>query len=161
MKDTELKRIIELVNTGAGFLPHNQLAHDLLDQSHKGEVIPLVEVTARDIKRHRGYMALLNFIYDYLPQAFHRKVTRGDFYTFLKHLQGKYKVLYEFQDGTRMVEYESISFAKMTEARFREYIKEQMPFIYTEVIGVFFEGDMYNDIVNTIEDEFEKFFATL
>lgn len=161
MKDTEVNKIIELVNAGGGFLPHNQAAHDLIGQSHRGEVLSFTEVTARDLSRHRCYMALLNEVYGYLPQSFQKKVAKQHFYQFLKHLQGKYKVLFTFQDGTKMVEYESISFAKMTEPRFRAYIKEQMPFIYTEVIGAFFEGEMYDSIVNTIEENFERFFVRL
>lgn len=161
MKDTDLHKVIELVNAGGGFLPHNQLAHELLESTSKGEVIPMKELTARDINRHRCYMALLTEVYNYLPQSFHKKVAKQHFYQFVKHLQGHYKVLFTFKDGTKMVEYESISFAKMTEARFRAYIKEQMPFIYTEIIGAFFEGEMYESIVNTIEENYEKFFMRL
>jgi hypothetical protein len=36
-----------------------------------------------------------------------------------------------------------------------------MPFIYTEIIGAFFEGEIYNSIVDTIEENFEKFFMRL
>jgi len=106
-------------------------------------------------------MALLKEVYGYLPQSFQKKVPQKHFYQFVKHVQGKYKVLFSFKDGTRMVEYESISFAKMSEIRFRQYIKEQMPFIYTEIIGAFFEGEIYNSIIDTIEENFEKFFLRL
>ena len=161
MKDTKLDELIEVINAGGGFLPRNQPAHDLLEATTRGEVITLNEVTARDLKRHKCYMALLKEVYGYLPQSFQKKVPAKHFYQFVKHVQGKYKVLFTFNDGSKMIEYESISFAKMSEIRFRQFIKEQMPFIYTEIIGAFFEGEIYNSIVDTIEENFEKFFLRL
>ena len=106
-------------------------------------------------------MSLLGFIYDYLPATFKKQVRKGDFYQWLKHLQGKYKVLYKFADGTTFVEYESIAFGKMSQERFKNHIRDQLPFIYTEVVGKFFKDEIYDNIIFTIEEEYEKFLAKL
>ena len=88
-------------------------------------------------------------------------VPKDKFYLWLKHLKGQYEVLFEFQDGTKLVEYESISFTKMDQIRFKEYVREQLPWIYTEVIGKQFEGAIYDGIIETIEEEYKKFMVKL
>ena len=161
MKDRDYGNLHELVWMGGGWLPHNQNAHDLADQCVKGSVITFKEVTERDLSFHRCYMSLLSEIYSYLPGNFKKAVPKNNFYQFVKHLQGKYKVLFQFQDGTKMVEYESIAFGKMSQERFKNYIREQLPFIYSEIIGKFFEGEIYNNIIDNIETEYERFMQRL
>lgn len=161
MTDKEFYKINEFAFVGGGFIPHNANAQELSEQLVNGEIVSFTECTQRDLKRHRCYMSLLAYIYDYLPAKFKAQVEKDKFYIWLKHLQGKYKVLFEFKDGTKLVEYESISFAKMSEVRFREFIKEQLPYIYEEVIHKFFDGEIYNNILDTIEQDYKKFFDRL
>jgi len=161
MKDSDYFKLIELANVGGGFIPANENASELLDQSRKGEILSFKEVTARDISMHRCYFSLLNFIYNYLPLKFRKAVPEDKFYIFIKHLKGEYAVLFDFSDGTKMVEYESISFGNMSQKRFESFIREQLPFIYENVIGKFFEGEIYDSIINTIEKEYERFMAKL
>ncbi len=96
-----------------------------------------------------------------MPVSFKSKIPEEKFYLWLKHLKGQYDVIFEFKDGTKLVEYESISFGKMTEQRFREYIKEQLPFIYSDVLGKYFSGEILDGIIETIEKDYEKFFKKL
>jgi len=161
MKDTEFYKLIELCNVGGGFVPVNQNAIEMFEQSHKGEILSFLEVTSRDLKIHRAYFALLKFIYGYMPPQFKKAIPEKYFYLFLKHLKKQYKVLFTFKDGTTMVEYDSISFGRMSQKTFESYIREQLPFIYTEVIGAYFEGEMYDNIIESIEDEFKKFLTKL
>ena len=161
MSDKELNKLVDFYNAGGGLLPVNDKAHELMDQLSHGEVISFKEVTARDLRFHKCYMSLINFIYGYMPKSFKDAVPKGKFYMWLKHLKGNYEVLFEFQDGTKLVEYESISFGRMSEKRFKEYVKEQLPWIYTEVLGKCFEGQIYDNIIATIEEEYKKFFAKL
>jgi len=49
----------------------------------------------------------------------------------------------------------------MSQERFKNYIREQLPFIYTEVIGKFFKDEIYDNIIATIEEEYSKFLAKL
>jgi hypothetical protein len=106
-------------------------------------------------------MGLLKYIYDYLPASFRDKVPADKFYIFLKHLKGQYDVLFTFKDGTRLVEYESIAFGRMSQKRFENYIREQLPWIYENVIGQFYEEEMYKGIIDTIEEEWERFMMRL
>lgn len=161
MTDKAYNQLVDFYNAGGGLLPVNQRAHEIIEQTEKGEVISFTEASQRDLRRHRCYFSLLKYIYGYMPLSFKNAVPEDKFYLWLKHLKGQYEVIFEFKDGTKLVEYQSISFARMSELQFREYIKNQLPFIYTEVIGKYFSGEIYDDIINTIETDYEKFFAKL
>lgn len=161
MKDTEVNKLIEFYYTGGGFLPANENAENLTLNLANGEVIQLRDVTQRDIKFHRCYFSLINYIYDYLPKNFKNKIPKDKFHLWLKHLKGQYSVDFTFKDGTKLVTYESISFGRMSEQQFRTYVKEQLPFIYENVIGAFFKGEIYDSIISTIENDYERFFDKL
>lgn len=161
MTDTGYMKLHELVKDGVGWLPVNQNAQELMEQSSPGEIMTFKEVTGRDIKMLRCYFSLLNYIWEYMPDHFKIKVPCDKFYLWLKHLRKDYDVVFEFEDGTRLVEYTSISFSKMSEFEFRAFIKNQMPFIYEKVIGMMYDGDVYDGIVDTIEADYESFFAKL
>jgi len=161
MNDKKFDKLIELTYMGGGFIPANENATELTEMLVKGQILTFIEVTERDLKFHRCYMSLLGFIYGYLPEKFKKSVPKSSFYQWLKHLQGKYKVLYSFNDGTQMVEYESIAFGNMSNERFKSYVREQLPFIYTELIGKFFTDKIYDNIIDTIEEEYKKFFSKL
>ena len=161
MKDKDYYNLVEMVNVGGGFLPHNYNATELCDQSRKGEVLTFREVTNRDLRFHRCYFSLLNFIYEYMPENFRQTIPEDKFYQWLKHLKKEYKVVFKFADGTIMVEYDSISFVKMSQKQFETFIREQLPYIYENVLGKYFEGEILNGIIATIEEEYKKFLAKL
>jgi len=146
---------------GGGMIPVSPNAIELCEQSDNGEVLSFVEITNRDVKFHRCYFALLNFIYGYMPPKFKKAVPENKFYLWLKHLKAQYEVLFTFSDGTSLVEYDSISFGRMSQKTFETYIREQLPYIYTDVLGRYFEGDILNGIIETIEEEFKKFLSKL
>jgi hypothetical protein len=94
-------------------------------------------------------------------EKFKKRVPENKFYIWLKHLKGEYEVLFEFKDGTKMVEYESIAFGNMSQKRFETFIRDQLPYIYENVLGKYFEGETLNGIIETIEKEYIKFLAKL
>lgn len=161
MTDTTYNDLHEFVMEGAGWIPNNQNAQELMEQTSPGEVQMFKEVTGRDLKRLKCYFSLLNYIWEYMPDHFKVKVPCDKFYLWLKHLRGDWDVVFEFADGTKLIEYTSISFGKMSEHEFRQYIKNQMPFIYEKVIGMMYEGDVYDGIVDTIENDYSSFFQKL
>lgn len=164
MKDKDYERLSEWVNEGTGaLLPYNDIAHDLADVVKKGEIVAMLEVTDRDIRFHRCYFSLLNFIYDQLPRRFRQKLPKRHFYRYLKHLKGQFNIITQFDNGIVLVEYESLSFAKMSEHTFREYIRLQLPWIYSDVIGKYYKigGWRYNRRIENIEMEYQKFFSKL
>lgn len=161
MKDSEYKDLVELAKVGGGFIPANEKANSLLDLAHKGEILSFVEVTKRDLAFHRCYFALLSFIYEYLPNSFKEKISKDKFYIFVKHLEGNYDVIFKFKDGSQMVEYRSIAFGKMSQKKFEEFVANQLPFIYSNILGAYFELDMLNSIIETIEEEFKRMLSKL
>lgn len=161
MKDTEYKNLHEFAYISGGWLPVNQNANELTNQTAEGEIICFQEITHRDLNFHRCYFSLLNYIWSWLPDNFKASVPRDNFYMFLKHLKGEYEVLFEFQDGTKLVEYESVSFGRMSQKRFEDYVREQLPYIYTYVIGEFFRDKEYDDIIKNIEESYKKFLSKL
>ena len=161
MKDVDYDKIIELTSAGGGFLPVNQNAVELIDNSYPGEVISVIEASARDLTYHRAYFSLINYIYDWLPKSFKAKIPKARFYQFLKHLRGDYDVIFEFKDGTKFIEYRSIAFGKMSQKAFETYVKEQLPFIYEEVIGQLYEREEADKIIACIEIEYERFLMKL
>ncbi|MFA5715422.1 MAG: hypothetical protein WC998_06765 [Candidatus Paceibacterota bacterium] len=161
MTDKEFHKLMDFAYVGGGLIPVSVNAIELLEQTGKSEVLSFLEVTNRDIKFHRCYFSLLGFIYDYLPNSFKSKILKDNFYKFIKHLKKEYKVLYIFADGSQQIEYDSISFGKMSQKDFENYIREQLPFIYTEIIGAYFEGEILNGIIETIEEEYKKFLSKL
>jgi hypothetical protein len=161
MKDSDFNKLTEWLNVGGGLTPHNSNAIELLEQSARGEILMLKELTDRDIKFHRCYFSLLNFIYGYMPPGFKKKIKPEKFYQFLKHLRGEYDEVFTFSDGSKMIEYESIALGNMSQKRFESYIREQLPYIYANVLSKYFEGEMLTGIIDTIEEEYKKFLSKL
>lgn len=162
MRDNDFQKICEFTVTGGGMLPFNQNAVELIDITTSGEVISMIEVSSRDVNFHRAYFSLIGYIYDWLPKSFKSKMTKDKFYVFLKHLRGDYDVIFEFKDGTRFIEYHSIAFGRMSQKSFEAYVREQLPFIYSEVIEQLYPDKQTSDrIIASIEDEYEKFLMKL
>lgn len=162
MKDTDYKNLVQLAYAGGGFIPANERAEELCVQLKKGEILTFKEVTARDVRFHRNYMALISEIWDYMPRKFKSAVPKTSFYQWLKHLKGQYEIKYTFADGTQLVEYESIAFGNMSEHRFRDYVREQLPYIYENVIRKVYPDEKISDaIIYNIEEAYKRFFAKL
>lgn len=162
MKEQDFNKTIDLLNiNGQVFAPANQQAIDLLQNTRHGQKITFKEITDRDVKFHRAYFDLLNYIYQFLPAHFKNKIPAKYFYIFIKDLMKKYKVIYKFKDGSEIKEYESISFSKMTQVEFEQYVREQLPFIYENIIGAFYEGQKKNSVIEQIEEEYKSFLSKL
>jgi hypothetical protein len=159
MKDKDFSKISQWQNDGAGLIPVNQKAQGILDQCKKGDILDMIEVTARDLSFHKCWMSLLGYIWDFLTPAFKNKCPRDKFYIFLKELKKDYTIT--MIGKIEMKDYISISFSSMTEIEFREYIKDTLPFIYENVIHALFDVDKANNIINTIENDYLKFLEKL
>jgi hypothetical protein len=162
MNNNKFNKLIELAYTGGHlFRPINQNAFDICNDLGIGEIITVENKTSRDLKFHQCYFVLIHFIYDYLPDNFHEKVPKKHFYKWLQTLKGDYDVVFTFSDGKQLIEYESLAFGRMSQNSFENYIREQLPWIYENVIGAFYSDDKYDGIIQTIEDEFKKFLSKL
>lgn len=189
MKDTDYQKTLEMAYIGTVYVPMsieatetaqaflvgsgfkevencyvaaNQKAVEFSETQSEGDISNFSEVITRDIKFHRCYMALLGFIYDYFPKEFAvNYVEKNDFYNWLKHLKGSYDIKCKFKDGSCLVEYHSIAFGTMSQKKFENYVREQLPFIYSEVLTKYFSGVELQNIINTIESEFVRFLKKL
>jgi len=160
MKDNDYKSMIELLYTGGGWLPANQNAMELSEQAGIGEVFTFKEITGRDLSFHRCYFGLLSYIWGRLPVNFRQAVPKDNFYHWLKHLRGQYNVLFEFKDGTKLVEYQSVAFGKMSQPAFEDYIRNQLPEIYENVIRKMLP-EKADKIISEIEEQYRKFLSKL
>jgi hypothetical protein len=163
MTDKDYGRLTEFINEGTGCLvPYNQSSRDLTDTAKSGEIITLLEMTDRSLSFHRCYFSLLGFIYDQLPKRFHQKLAKKHFHTYLKHLKGNFNIVAQFGDIV-LVEYDSISFSRMSQNQFKDYIRDMLPWIYLKVIGKYYKvgGWRYNRKINDIETEYIKFLSKL
>lgn len=157
MNTKEYTQIIELEHQQGLFKPVNQVGIDLISNLKHKERIYVKDAGKRDIRFHRAYFALLNYIYSWMPWRFKRRIPEDLFYTFLKDITGEYKVRYTFKDGKEIKEYTSIAFGKMSQKTFEAYVKNQLPLIYDNLIYVLFNTEKAKMIIENIENEFEKF----
>lgn len=141
--------------------PHNDHAIEMLSHVNHGDVIILEDKTPRDLKFHRAYFGLLKFIYRSLTPNFRESLPESKFYIFIKDLRGDYM---ETKVGSRTIkEYKSISFSKMSQSDFVEYVAKQLPFIYDNIIYPLYDNNKeYADkIIADIEKEWEGFLSKL
>lgn len=161
MLDTDYQNLLEFMPSNGVLIPANQAAIDMMAIVRQGEIQTLKNISRRDIKFHRAYFSLINYIYCMMPLKFRTAISQSNFYTFLKKLKGEYDVLYEFQDGFQFVEYQSISFGKMNQETFKRYVAEQLPVIYELLIRKMYPEDQANMIIDGIEEEYKKFLSKL
>lgn len=161
MKDTDYNNLLQFNNMkGSALIPENAAAVEFLEQLKSNELVMLKNVTARDLALHRGYFLMLADVWGYLPQAFKNKIPKDKFYEWLKMYQGKYNVIFEFKDGRQFIEFESISFGRMNNNQFRDYIKTQIP-VWYELFQELLPNDFANSAIETIEENFERLMAKL
>lgn len=160
MTPDDFQKLIQFARIGNELTPIANHV-ELINELQEGEIAYLKRFNARDIKMHKAYFAFLKEIYLYLPNTFRSKIPIKKFHRFLQTLKGDYNVLFQFKDGRQLLEYHSISFGRMDENKFRTYVKEQIPFIYENLIMEFYNDERANDIILNIEKEFEKYLTRL
>lgn len=153
--------LIELEHQQGLFKPVNNKAIDLTNNLKHKERIFVIDKGKRDLKFHRAYFALLNYIYSWMPENFKMQIPEKHFYKWLKILLGDYETIYKFKNGIALYEVKSISFGKMTQKAFEEYVKLQLPLIYDNVIYTLFNADEAAMIIENIENEFKNFMDRL
>ncbi len=160
MTDKEYLESLEFEVGGEFLFPSNDPAKRFISEQKLGKKILLKEVSQRDTKFHKAYFDFLNTVYSYLPISFKQRIPKNLFYIFLKELQGAYKVIYKFKNGSEMKEYISISFSKMTQLQFEEYVRNQLPYIY-DLFYTLFDKKVADSIIETIEEDYKKFLMRL
>lgn len=142
---------------GTALIPATPETQEWLEIQKHGNWSSFKLIEARDLKFHRCYFMLLSFIYDRLPTNFRDRVDKDNFYNFLKLLGKEYDTVYTMKDGTPLIQYKSISFGKMGQSQFREYVNRQLSTIYEDIL-IPLECEHIMDLAN---DEFQKFMDKL
>lgn len=161
MNDKEYQNSLIFRNLGEVLEPVNLKAKQFLQDIKIGKEITLKEVTKRDLKFHRAYFEFIHQVYSYLPQTFKSRIPKDKFYIFLKELQGRYVIIYRFKNGSELKEYDSIAFDKMTQVEFETFVREQLPFIYENLIYALFDKKRADSVIATIEEDFKIFLSKL
>jgi len=161
MKDTDYAELLEFIPANGCLIPSNSNAIDLMSISKNREKITFKNISHRDEKFHKCYFSLLNYIWLMMPPHFRAKIPCKEFYKFLKMMQGEYDEVFTFKDGKKMIEYRSISFGKMNQQQFKEYVANQLPVIYEDLIMQIYKADQATLVIESIEDEYKKFLSKI
>jgi hypothetical protein len=140
--------------------PLNAKAVDFICGLKHKEIVYLEDKGKRDLKFHRAYFSLLSYIYSWMPKEFKFRIPESIFYIYLKDLNNEYQAFQSLDDKPLKIYY-SISFGKMSQKTFEAYVKNQLPFIYDNLIHVLFDVEKAEMIIENIENEFEKFLSKL
>lgn len=134
MKDTEFKELLAFKVVNGVLYPINNKANDFVFQQENNEVY-MVNKTPRDTAFHACYFLFCNWLWQQMPTKFklERCPDRSQMYNYIKVIQGKYKLSMKFK-GIEFYEFESISFGRMSDSKFNEFVNEQISVIYTELL---------------------------
>lgn len=138
MKTKDFDKLLEFQNVGGGMTPVNDKSEEMLDQTKRGDILTFLEVTERDLKFHKAFFGLLDYIYDYLPPSFQRKVRKKDFYKYIQVLQGNFEIAFTLTKGSNkimLVNYDSVAFGNMSQKRFESFVRGVLPFIYERILA--------------------------
>lgn len=145
------------IHNGQVLIPAQIETMEWLENLPTNKEVFLKEVAPRDFGMHKAYFMILSYIYDRLNKSFKKNIQKKDFYLFIKILAKDYKVKYKFKDGREFIEYNSISFSKMNQNKFREYFNNQLSVIYEKLL-IPMEQDY---LMDEIAVEFEKIISKL
>jgi hypothetical protein len=157
MKDTEFKDLLHCKVQYGAIIPKGQSAIEFIETNAYQDVY-LLNQTPRDAGFHACYFALMGYIWEAMPPSFkkYKCPNKANMYKYMKLISGQYKIEMSFKDK-EAIEFESISFAKMNEQKFKEYVNEQLSYFYTEIL-VPLEME---EFMQKIEKEFKKFMEKL
>lgn len=140
---------------------------EFLETLKNNETVYLTFNKPRDNGFHSCYFSLLKYIYLNLPIHFRIKFIEKYptkeykqlelFRLFLKDLFNEFEYLEIGKSKRQIKEYTSISFAKMNQLEFNEYVNNQLGNIYSDLLVPLECEYLYDDICK----EFEKFLSKL
>ena len=134
MKDTDFEKLLRFKVINEVAYPVSNKAQEFC-YSNENEDVYLLPQTARDKAFHKCYFLFCNWIWEQLPTKFklERCPKQADMYKYLKLIQGDYKVSMSYKD-LEVIEFKSISFGKMSNDQFKDYVNEQIAALYTNIL---------------------------
>ena len=122
----------------SGFMPFNDEARDFAAKCKLGEVVELKGVRVRNEKYHRLFFAILRLISDNSNPHISEKAALH----FAKIASGTGEVVTDSRGETHFVP-GSISFAKMDQAGFEQFVQSAIP----PLVGRFMRGSAPDDVI--------------
>lgn len=134
MKDHEFQELLAFKVVNGVLYPTNNKANDFVFSNDNQEVY-LLPKTPRDAAFHACYFLWCNWLWQQMPTKFklERCPDRAEMYNYIKIMQGKYKkaMIYQCKEFYQI---ESISFGRMNDEKFKDFVNEQIAFIYEELL---------------------------
>lgn len=127
------KIVLSVARRGTGLFPTDVESEEIIKSLATDENFNIALHADRNLKMHRAYFGILNFVWENLPEKFQNKCPKQHFYKFLKEMQGRYEIT-EISAKTSIKTYESLSFDKMSQKRFHEVFKEDVDYVITEIL---------------------------
>ena len=91
-----------------------------------------------------------------MPLSFKKRVEQKDMYLLMKLIRGQYKVTMQFKD-IKHIEYDSISFGKMNDEVFKDYVNDSLIAFLNEILIPMNLGHIYDESIK----EFEGFYMQM
>lgn len=115
-----------------------------------GTVVKCNVTIPRNYKFHKKFFALVRLTYDNLPVPYIRKWNIRSVEDMLKRFKRDlgYCTYHTYEDGSREVEYKSISFAAMDEVDFEKFYEDCVNLILFSYIPGIEKGDIENELIN-------------
>ena len=149
-KFLELKHFVN--HKGTALIPATIESKEWLETLSNNYSVNFKVIESRDLKLHKAYFGMLSFIWERLPLKFKNKCSKTSFHEFIKHLAKEYVVEHTFKDGSQKIKYNSISFGKMNNVKFKEYFNNILSVIYEDLL-IPLDCDYIMDLVN---EEWQK-----
>jgi hypothetical protein len=134
MKDTDFNKLLKFKVINGLMYPDNAQATDYVLANTNNQVY-MVAQTPRDLSFHACYFLFMGWLWDKMPIKFKRDrcANKQDMYKYLKLVQGSYIVSLKFKDR-EAIEFESISFGKMSNDEFKIYVNTQIVALYENIL---------------------------
>lgn len=157
MKHIEYKELCEFNVHNNILSPENSKAMDLCFMN-EGKNIMMSAQTPRDLSLHRCYHLFCRWLWDKMPLSFKnsRCLDQDQMYNYLKIISGQYELAMVYK-GKEFYKFHSISFGKMSNDKFKEFLMDQMSSIYTNLLLPLKMENLYEEM----EQEFKKIFKEL
>ena len=157
MKDTDFTKLLHCKIVNGVIYPTNNKAIDYCYLNENQDVY-LVPKAPRDLAFHGCYFLFCSWVWEQLPTKFklERCPNRQDMYKYLKLIQGDFKVSMKYKD-LDVLEFNSISFGKMSNDDFKAYVNVQIAALYDNVLLPLELGHLQEEA----EEEFKGLFSKL
>lgn len=134
MKDKDFENLLKFQVKYDALIPLNDNANDYVLLNNRNEVY-VKDLSPRDMAFHGVYFAWCGWCWEQMPPKFkeYKCPERKNFYKFLKVIDGKCSFILNYQNQN-YYEMLSISFSKMKEAEFKEFVNYQITNFYNKIL---------------------------